>query len=81
MLVLGANGISGQSMLEVLAENPKRWSTVLAVSRKKPARSFGSTVQHLSIDLLQDPEVIAKEISKTGKKMWVFDILVIVESP
>lgn len=72
--VLGANGISGQAMLQVLAENPERWSTVLAVSRKKPSRSFGPTVQTLSLDLLQEPEAIAKEIGKVGKKMHVIDI-------
>ena len=68
-LVLGANGISGQAMLSVLAENPERWSTVLAVSRRKPSRLFGPTVQHLSIDLLQKPNVIAKELETSGKKM------------
>ena len=72
-LVLGANGISGQATLGVLSENPERWSTVLAISRKKPSRSFGPTVHHLSIDLLQAPEAIAKEISKTDQRIdYVF---------
>ena len=70
-LVLGANGISGQAMLGVLAENPERWSTVIAVSRKQSSRSFGPTVQHLSLDLLQEPKIIAKELEAFGKKMWV----------
>ena len=74
-LVLGANGISGQAMLSVLAENPERWSAVLAVSRRKPSRSFGPTVQHLSMDLLQEPQVIVKELESFGKKMWVASLV------
>jgi hypothetical protein len=68
-LVLGASGISGQAMVAALAENPKRWSRVYAVSRKKPATDLGPTVKHVLVDLLDGPEVIAESFRANSVKM------------
>lgn len=59
-LVIGANGISGQAMVNALAENPPRWSMVYAMSRKPSSRSPSPTVKEVYVDLLDGPEAIAK---------------------
>jgi hypothetical protein len=62
-LVFGANGISGNYMLRVLSQAPKRWEHVAAVSRRPQMASsqgIGHNVAHIQIDLLQNPKEIAK---------------------
>ena len=59
-LVVGANGISGQAMVEALAENPARWSSIFAMSRKGSVTPSDSMVTQLLVDLLDGPEAVAK---------------------
>ena len=61
-LVFGANGISGSYMLRALSQAPGRWEQVTALSRRPPTASQGisNNVKHVQIDLLEDPEEIAK---------------------
>lgn len=58
-IVVGASGMSGQCMIDVLAQNPERWSKVYAMSRRPP-QTRGSNVHHVALDLLKQPEEMAK---------------------
>ncbi|KAK3063036.1 hypothetical protein LTS18_002872, partial [Coniosporium uncinatum] len=60
-IITGANGISGQHMLRVLAQAPERWSKIYCLSRRPPAIPDGlpSNVEHIPLDFLQEPEEIA----------------------
>lgn len=57
-IVVGASGMSGQCMIDVLSQNPDRWSKVYAMSRRPPQTS-ASNVQHVPLDLLKEPDDIA----------------------
>ncbi|KAJ5247142.1 hypothetical protein N7468_002125 [Penicillium chermesinum] len=67
-IVVGSNGISGSYQLKVLAESPRRWKKIYAVSRRPPHGQWPDHVEHVSIDLLQDPEDIAAQFAKRGIK-------------
>ncbi|OCT51767.1 NAD dependent epimerase/dehydratase family protein [Cladophialophora carrionii] len=66
-IVTGANGITGYSMVKVLAAAPKRWSKIYCLSRKPPPAYFydelgegaSARVVHVSVDFLSDPATIA----------------------
>jgi hypothetical protein len=68
-IVTGANGITGAHVVRVLAENPERWETVYALSRKRPATpSTASNVKHIELDFLAPAEVVAEQLKAlTGK--------------
>jgi nucleoside-diphosphate-sugar epimerase len=61
-IVFGANGISGNYMLRALSQAPERWEHVAALSRRPHTSSqgIGKNVEHIQVDLLQEPEEIAK---------------------
>ncbi|KAH7398047.1 NAD dependent epimerase/dehydratase family protein [Cadophora sp. MPI-SDFR-AT-0126] len=61
-IVFGANGISGNYMLRALSQTPERWEHVAALSRRPHTASqgIGKNVEHIQVDLLQEPEEIAK---------------------
>lgn len=60
-IITGANGISGQHMLRVLAQNSQRWSKIYCLSRRSPAIPEGLPPQaeHISLDFLKSPDQIA----------------------
>ena len=64
-VVVGASGISGLHMLQVLREAPKRWRKVYALSRRLPDCQ-GSNIQHVSVDLLRSPEETAQALRSAG---------------
>lgn len=64
-VVVGASGMSGQSMIDVLVQNPTRWSKVYAMSRRPPQTST-PTLQHIPLDLLKEPEEIAETLREYG---------------
>ncbi|KAL0254862.1 hypothetical protein SLS55_009386 [Diplodia seriata] len=60
-IITGANGISGQHMLRVLAQNPQRWSKIYCLSRRPPTIPEGlPQIEHISMDFLKSPDFIAK---------------------
>jgi nucleoside-diphosphate-sugar epimerase len=67
-IVTGANGISGQHMLRVLAASPLRWSKIYCLSRRPPAIPSGLPPQaeHIPLDFMQSPETIAAALQKHG---------------
>jgi hypothetical protein len=75
-IVTGANGISGDAMVRVLAESPERWTNIFALSRRPPAikREWGQiNVKHISLDFLNSsPEEIAQVMVENGVKAYVF---------
>lgn len=64
-IVVGASGMSGQSMIDVLTESPDRWSKVYAMSRRPPQTS-SVNVQHVPLDLLKDTKDIASTLIENG---------------
>jgi hypothetical protein len=60
-IVVGASGISGQHMLQVLSHSPSRWHKVYALSRSLPQipQSTSGQIVHVPVDLLRGPEQIA----------------------
>lgn len=69
-IVVGASGISGHHMLQVLAEAPNRWSKVYALSRRLPACQ-ADNIEHVSVDLLKAPKEIAQILRAVGVKAYV----------
>ncbi|KAK5165801.1 uncharacterized protein LTR77_008724 [Saxophila tyrrhenica] len=66
-IVVGASGMSGQSMIDVLLLSPKRWSTIYALSRRPPQADGDSTaLEHVPTDLLKEPSEIAKTLTEHG---------------
>ncbi|KAF2449346.1 NAD dependent epimerase/dehydratase family protein-like protein [Karstenula rhodostoma CBS 690.94] len=67
-IITGANGISGNYMLRVLAQNPERWSKIYCLSRRPPAIPDGlpSNAEHIPLDFLKDKEEIAKVLTEKG---------------
>ena len=66
-IVVGASGMSGQSMIDNLAKDARRWKKVYALSRRPPQLSVGTTnVEHIRVDLLDEPADIAQTLSKSG---------------
>ncbi|OJJ77977.1 hypothetical protein ASPBRDRAFT_253535 [Aspergillus brasiliensis CBS 101740] len=58
-IVTGANGISGDYMLRVLCESPKRWKKIYALSRRPPNGEWPSHVEHVCMDFLKSPDELA----------------------
>jgi nucleoside-diphosphate-sugar epimerase len=68
IIVTGANGISGSSMVDVLAASPERWETIYAMSRKPPVRSEPN-VKTIAADFLENsPEELKAIFEKEGIK-------------
>jgi hypothetical protein len=69
-IITGANGISGNYMLRVLAESPERWTKIYCLSRRPPAIPDGlpTHAEHIALDFLQKPEDIAKTLKEKGVK-------------
>lgn len=66
-IVVGASGMSGQSMINVLAKDPKRWQKVYALSRRPPKLTNRVTnVSHVSVDFLKEPREIADMLQESG---------------
>ncbi|KAJ4379505.1 hypothetical protein N0V86_004685 [Didymella sp. IMI 355093] len=67
-IITGANGISGNYMLRVLAETPERWTKIYCLSRRPPAIPDGlpSQAEHIALDFLGEPEKIAKALAERG---------------
>jgi hypothetical protein len=63
-LVVGASGISGQHMIQVLSQSPERWTKIYALSRSAHniPTSIASLVTHVPADLLKSPEHIARKL-------------------
>lgn len=54
-VVVGASGMSGQSMIDVLAADPRRWKKIYALSRRPPQIAPETkNVQHVAVDFLDD---------------------------
>lgn len=69
-MVVGASGMSGQSMIDVLVQNPERWSRIYAMSRRPP-QSSSPAVEHVPMDLLKEPEELAKTFEDYGVQAYV----------
>ncbi|KAL2350176.1 NAD dependent epimerase/dehydratase family protein-like protein [Cryomyces antarcticus] len=69
-VITGANGISGQHMLRVLAQAPERWSKIYCLSRRPPAVPGGlpANAVHIPLDFLKSPEEIGEVLKKEGVK-------------
>jgi hypothetical protein len=69
-IITGANGISGNYMLRVLAQDPERWTKIYCLSRRPPAIPNGlpKNAEHIALDFLQDPDSIAKVLKDKGVK-------------
>lgn len=69
-VITGANGISGNYMLRVLAQDSKRWSKIYCLSRRPPAIPEGlpSHAEHIAVDFLNDPKEIARVLGEKGVK-------------
>ncbi|KAF9894268.1 hypothetical protein FE257_007770 [Aspergillus nanangensis] len=67
-VVTGANGISGNYMLRVLCESPQRWKKIYALSRRPPNGEWPSHVEHVPMDFLQPPEILAAQFRERGIK-------------
>ena len=63
-IIVGASGQSGQPLVDVLGSDSKRWSKIYALSRRPPKTNPGSTVQHLALDLFNEPQKTAEMLRK-----------------
>ena len=54
--------------IRALAENPKRWKKIYALSRRPPSGTWPDTVQHIPLDFLQAPEQISEVLVREGIK-------------
>lgn len=63
-IVVGASGMSGQSMIDCLVGAPKRWSRIFALPRRPPqADKTITTLKHVPTDLLKEPGGIAESLT------------------
>ncbi|KAL9097151.1 MAG: hypothetical protein Q9165_000578 [Trypethelium subeluteriae] len=69
-IITGANGISGQHMLRVLAQSPKRWKKIYCLSRRPPAIPGGlpNHAEHIPLDFLKNPNEIAEVLKQHNVK-------------
>jgi hypothetical protein len=69
-IITGANGISGNYMLRVLAQDPEKWSKIYCLSRRPPAISNGlpKNAEHIALDFLKDPGEISGVLKDKGVK-------------
>lgn len=64
-IVVGASGMSGQTMIDVLCQNSQRWEKVYALSRRAPQLSIDATnVEHVPFDLLKQPHELAEQLKE-----------------
>jgi hypothetical protein len=67
-IVTGANGMTGASLVDVLASLPERWGTIYALSRRPPTSSRPN-VKNIAADFLSStPEELAGLFKKEGVK-------------
>ncbi|KAK5708814.1 hypothetical protein LTR17_020357 [Elasticomyces elasticus] len=78
-LVTGANGISGYSMVKVLAAAPGRWSKIYCASRRPPPDYFftelgdgAERVEHIEADFLSEPAKLAETLKRIPSLDYVF---------
>jgi hypothetical protein len=74
-IITGANGISGNYMLRVLAQDPERWTKIYCLSRRPPSIPDGlpQNAEHIPLDFLKEPAEIAKVLKeKSVKADYVF---------
>ncbi|KAF2163354.1 hypothetical protein M409DRAFT_37286 [Zasmidium cellare ATCC 36951] len=79
-IITGANGISGNYLMRVLAANPERWSRIICLSRRPPLIPGGlpNHVEHIPLDFLKDPKEIAttlKEHNVTADHVFFFSYI------
>lgn len=67
-LVAGANGVSGQYMLRVLSQSPKRWSKIYALSRRPPQGFNAPNIEHIALDFLSGQDAIREVLAEKGVK-------------
>lgn len=68
-IVVGASGMSGQTMIDVLSQNPRRWEKVYALSRRAPTLiDATSNVEHVPFDLLKEPSELAAQMKEHNVK-------------
>lgn len=74
IIVTGANGISGDYMLRVLAQSPHRWSKIYALSRRAPIDldKLGPNVTFIPVDFLRSPKDIGNALRQHGVQVYVF---------
>lgn len=67
-IITGANGISGNYMLRVLAQSPERWTKIYCLSRRPPAIPDGlpGHAEHIAVDFLRHGGDIAKVLQERG---------------
>jgi nucleoside-diphosphate-sugar epimerase len=61
-IVAGASGISGAYIIRALAETPSRWAKIYAISRRAPTGKLPANVEHVSVDLLDEPDRVAEKL-------------------
>jgi hypothetical protein len=61
-IVAGASGISGSYIIRALTRSASRWNKIYAVSRKAPVGRLAESVEHIPVDLLEDPERVAETL-------------------
>ncbi|KAF1845481.1 NAD dependent epimerase/dehydratase family protein-like protein [Cucurbitaria berberidis CBS 394.84] len=74
-IITGANGISGNYMLRVLAQDPERWKKIYCLSRRPPTMPGGlpKNAEHIALDFLKSPVEIADVLrEKNVKAEYVF---------
>lgn len=69
-IITGANGISGNYMLQVLSEAPERWTKIYCLSRRPPAIPDGLPPQaeHIALDFLKEPDEISRVLKEKDVK-------------
>ena len=66
----------GQSQIDVLLQSPKRFTKVYALSRRAPQVGKDATaVQHVAVDLLDEPADTAKKLKDVGAQAYVLPVL------
>ena len=67
-IITGANGMSGQYMLQVLAESPKRWKKIYCLSRRPPAvrERLPAHAEHIPCDFMKSPQEIGQLLKEKG---------------
>lgn len=67
-IITGANGISGNYMLQVLSQDPQRWSKIYCLSRRPPAIPNGlpKNAEHIALDFLKSSDEIASLLKEKG---------------
>lgn len=59
-IIVGASGQSGQPLVDVLSSDSKIWSKIYALSRRPPKIIANSNVEHVALDLFNEPKKTAE---------------------